>query len=97
METKSYYIKNTFSPKEEGIEMPSVLLLAPIQLLQMNAKLTAGLFLPSFLLYPIALSLRFIQNPWESREYHLCKNFTGTFQFILCSFIVAVEALMFHS
>lgn len=43
METKSYCIKNTFSSKEEGIEMPSALLLAAVQLLKMNAKLTAAL------------------------------------------------------
>lgn len=79
METKSYCIKNTFSSKEGGIEMPSVLLLAPIQLLQMNAKLTAALLPPCFLLHPIALSLRFIQNPWESREYHLCKKLQWNF------------------
>lgn len=97
METKSYCIKNTFSSKEGGIEMLSVLLLAPIQLLQMNAKLTAALLPPCFFLHPIALPLRFIQNPWESREYHLCKIFTGNFSFILCLFSVAATALVFHS
>lgn len=98
MKTKSCCIKNTFSSKEGGTEMPSVLLLAPIQFLQMNAKLTAALLPPYFLLHPIALSLRFIQNPWGSREYHLCKNFSGNFFFfILCLFSVAVTALVFHS
>lgn len=97
MEAKSYCIKNTFSSKEGGIEMPSVLLLAPIQLLQMNAKLTAAILFPCFLLHPIALSLRFIQNPWESREYRVCKNFRGNFSFVLCLFFVAVTALVFNS
>lgn len=54
METKSYCIKNTFSSKEEGIEMPSALLLAAIQLLKMNAKLTAALPPLCFLLHLIA-------------------------------------------
>lgn len=54
METKSYCIKNTFSSKEERIEMPSALLLAAIQLLKMNAKLTAALPPLCFLLHLIA-------------------------------------------
>jgi len=54
METKSYCIKNTFSSRDGGIEMPSVLLLAPIQLLQMNAKLTAALLHSCFLSHHMA-------------------------------------------
>lgn len=56
METKSYCIKNKFSSKEEGIEMPSALLLVPIQLLKMNVKLTAALPPSCFLLHLIACS-----------------------------------------
>lgn len=52
METRSYYIKKKKISEERGIEMPSVLLLAPIQLLQMNAKLTAVLLPPCFPLIP---------------------------------------------
>lgn len=59
--------------------MPSVVLLASIQTLQMNAKLAAALLPLCFLLHLLDLSLRFIQHPWESRQLSLLQKLQWEF------------------